>query len=459
MKWNLEPKLEKNQIIELKITDISYDALGVAHTDDGMTVFVNNALPGEVIEAQILKIRKSMAFARINKIITASPDRIDVKMNQWVQTGLASLAHLNYDAQLKFKQQQVINLLQKAHVEGVKVKETLPSPKITGYRNKAEVPVRNINGKLEIGFFRKHSHDVVPMDNFFTTDPEIDKALIATRDILRANYATAYNEKTHQGAIKYLLVRRGYYTGEVMIVLVSTVKTFPQLPKIISELKELPDVKSVILNYNPQKTNVILGRKDILLAGNPFIVDKIGDKKFMISPQSFFQINSEQTARLYDLAIFQAGLTENDTVIDAYSGIGTIGLSVAEHVKKVIGVEVVKSAVDDATNNAAINKIENARFTLGKAEEIMPKWQESGLQSDVVFVDPPRKGLTTEFIEATVKTNPKKVVYISCNPATLVRDLIQFKELGYDFDTIAPVDMFPMTPHVETVVLMSRVDK
>lgn len=448
--------MEKNQIIKLEITDLSYDAMGVAHTEDGITVFVNNALPGEIVEAQILKIRKNLAFARVQNILVKSPDRIEVTKNQWVQTGLASLAHLSYDAQLAFKQKQVQNLLQKAHMDDVTVKETLPSPQITGYRNKAEVPVRQINGKLEIGFFRKHSHDVVPMEDFFTTDPKIDKILVATRDILRENHVTAYNEKTHQGAIKYLMVRVGHYTGDIMVVLVSTVKNFPQLPKVISEIQQLENVKSVVLNYNPQKTNVILGRKDILLGGNPYITDQIGDQKFMISPQSFFQINSEQTTRLYDLALKQADLQEDDVVVDAYSGIGTIGLSVAKHVKKVIGVEVVKSAVEDAENNAALNRIENADFALGKAEEMMPKWEEQGLSTDVVFVDPPRKGLTPEFIEATVKTEPKKVVYISCNPATLVRDLQQFKDLGYKFDTIAPVDMFPMTPHIESVTVLTK---
>lgn len=448
--------MEKNQIIKLEITDLSYDAMGVAHTEDGITVFVNNALPGEIVEAQILKIRKNLAFARVQNILVKSPDRIEVTKNQWVQTGLASLAHLSYDAQLAFKQKQVQNLLQKAHMDDVTVKETLPSPQITGYRNKAEVPVRQINGKLEIGFFRKHSHDVVPMEDFFTTDPKIDKILVATRDILRENHVTAYNEKTHQGAIKYLMVRVGHYTGDIMVVLVSTVKNFPQLPKVISEIQQLENVKSVVLNYNPQKTNVILGRKDILLGGNPYITDQIGDQKFMISPQSFFQINSEQTTRLYDLAVKQADLQEDDVVVDAYSGIGTIGLSVAKHVKKVIGVEVVKSAVEDAENNAALNRIENADFALGKAEEMMPKWEEQGLSTDVVFVDPPRKGLTPEFIEATVKTEPKKVVYISCNPATLVRDLQQFKDLGYKFDTIAPVDMFPMTPHIESVTVLNK---
>lgn len=447
--------MEKNEIIKLKIIDLSYDAMGVAHHDD-ITVFVSDALPGEEVEARILKVRKNIAFARVEKRLTTSPERVDLKDKQLLQTGLASLGHLNYDAQLKFKQQQVINLLKKAHLDEINVKETLPSQQITGYRNKAEVPARMINKKLEIGFFRKHSHDVVPMEQFFTTDPKIDDTLVAVRDILNDNYISAYDEKKHSGIVKYLMVRRGFYTGEIMVVIVSTQKDFPQLPKVISEISALPEVKSVILNYNPQKTNVILGKKDILLSGNPYIVDKINDLEFMISPQSFFQINSEQTSRLYDLAISQAEIKETDTVVDAYSGIGTIALSVAPYAKKVLGVEVVKSAVEDAKNNAKLNKIENTEFTLGKAEEVMPEWEAEGLQTDVIFVDPPRKGLTKEFIEATVKTNPKKIVYISCNPATLVRDLLDFKEHGYTFDEIAPVDMFPMTPHVESVTVLTK---
>lgn len=447
--------MEKNEIVTLDIIDLSYEAMGVAHLDD-LTIFVSDALPGEKVEAQILKVRKNIAFARVVKRLTTSPDRVDLKEKQLLQTGLASLGHLNYDAQLRFKKQQVVNLLKKAHLDDVEVEDTLPSPETTGYRNKAEVPARMINGQLEIGFFRKHSHDVVPMDQFFTTDKKIDDTLVAVRDILRENYIQAYDEKKHAGIIKYLMVRRGFYTGEIMVVLVSTQKDFPQLPKVIAEISQLPDVTSVILNYNPQKTNVILGKKDILLSGNPYIVDKINDLEFMISPQSFFQINSEQTSRLYKLAIDQAEIKTTDTVVDAYSGIGTIALSVAPYAKKVLGVEVVKSAVEDADNNAKLNHIENTEFSLGKAEEVMPKWAEDGLDTDVVFVDPPRKGLTSEFIQSAVKTQPQKIVYISCNPATLVRDLLEFKDLGYTFDKIAPVDMFPMTPHVESVTVLTR---
>lgn len=450
--------MQKNQIVDLEITDLSYEAMGVAHLD-GLTIFVTNALPGEIVSAKILKVKKNFAFAKIEKIKKESPDRINVKLRQWVQTGLASLAHIKYDKQLDFKRQQVVNLLKKAHLDNVEVGQTLPSPEEVGYRNKGQVPVRTVKGQLEIGFFRRHSHDLMPLTNFFTTDPEIDRTLLAVRDILRNNNVPAYDEKNHKGEVRYLDVRRSKATGEIMVILVTLHKEFPKLAKVTKEISKIDGVTSIVLNHNPEKTNVILGKKDYLLWGNDYIMDKIGDIKFKISPQSFFQINSLQTPRLYNLAIKAADLKPDDVVIDAYSGIGTIGLSVAKHVKEVRGMEVVKPAVEDANNNATLNGIDNAHYVVGKAEEIMPQWAADGLKTDVIFVDPPRKGLTPEFIAAAVETAPKKIVYVSCNPATMVRDLQLFKEKGYDFNRIDPVDMFPQTPHVESVTVLERTEK
>ena len=447
--------MKKNQIVDLEITDLSYEAMGVAH-DEGLTIFVTNALPGEIVSAKILKVKKNFAFAKIEKIKKESSDRVKIKLNQWVQTGLASLAHIKYDKQLEFKRNQVVNLLKKAHLDDVEVGETLPSPEQTGYRNKAQVPVREINGQLEIGFFRRHSHDLVPLTNFFTTDPEIDRVLVAVRDILRKYRVPVYDEINHKGEVRYLDVRRSKATGEIMVILVCLHKDFPQFLGVAAEISQIHGVSGLILNHNPKKTNVILGKKDYVVFGNDQITDKIGDLKFRISPQSFFQINSLQTPRLYDLAIKKADLKPSDVVIDAYSGIGTIGLSVAKHVKAVRGIEVVRDAIKDAKDNAKLNGIDNAKYYLGKAEEVMPRWAKQGLKTDVVFVDPPRKGLTPEFIDATVKTGPEKVVYISCNPATMVRDLQLFQEQGYEFDRIDPVDMFPQTPHVEAVTVLTK---
>lgn len=450
--------MKKNQIIELDITDLSYQAMGVAHYE-GLTVFVNNALPGEKVQAKILKVKKNFAFAKIEKMIKPSPDRINVQLNQWVQTGLASLAHIKYDKQLEFKRQQVVNLLQKAHLDEIKVDQTLASPEETGYRNKAQVPVREVKGQLDIGFFRRHSHDLVPLTNFFTTDPEIDRVLVKVRDLLRKYHVPAYDEKHNQGEVRYLDVRRSKANGEIMVILVCRHKTFPSLAQLAADISDIDKVVSVILNYNPKKTNVILGKKDYLLAGKDQIEDQIGQIKFRISPQSFFQINSLQTPRLYNLAIKKADLKASDVVVDAYSGIGTIGLSVAKYVKAVRGMETVSAAVKDAQANAKLNGITNAKYVTGKAEEIMPRWAEQGLKTDVIFVDPPRKGLSPDFITAAVATKPQKIVYISCNPATQVRDLQLFMKKGYRFHEISPVDMFPQTPHVESVTVLERTEK
>lgn len=450
--------MKKNQSVDLEITDLSYEAMGVAHLA-GLTIFVNNALPGELVSAKILKVKKHFAFAKIEKIKKESPARIKVGLRQWVQTGLASLAHLQYSQQLVFKRQQVVNLLHKAGFDDTQVPATLPSPEETGYRNKSQVPVRTIHGRLEIGFFRRHSHDLVPLTNFFTTDPGIDRVLVKVRDILRKNQVPAYDEVHHKGEVRYLDVRRSKANGEVMVILICLHKTFPQLKRVVKEISQLDHVVSVILNHNPAKTNVILGSRDYLLWGQPQITDKIGELSFKISPRSFFQINSLQTPRLYNLAIKKAALTPNDLVVDAYSGIGTIGLSVAKHVRAVRGVEIVAPAVADAKENAKLNGIDNTEYFVGKAEELMPKWAQEGLQTDVIFVDPPRKGLTPEFIDAAVETGPKKIVYVSCNPATLVRDLTLFKKQGYNFDEIDPVDMFPQTPHVESVTVLERTEK
>jgi 23S rRNA (uracil1939-C5)-methyltransferase len=300
---------------------------------------------------------------------------------------------------------------------------------------------------------------LVPLTNFFTTDPEIDRVLVAVRDLLRKYQIPAYDEINNKGEVRYIDVRRSKATGEIMVILVCLYKDFPQLPDLAKDIEKIKGVTSLILNYNPKKTNVILGKTDYLVFGEPQITDKIGDLKFKISPESFFQINSLQTPRLYNLAIKQANLKPTDVVVDAYSGIGTIGLSVAKHVKSVRGIEVVRDAVKDANANAKLNGINNAKYTTGKAEKIMPRWASEGMKTDVIFVDPPRKGLTPEFIDAAVKTKPKKIVYISCNPATLVRDLQLFQTKDYTFNRIDPVDMFPQTPHVESVTVLERTGK
>ena len=326
------------------------------------------------------------------------------------------------------------------------------------YRNKAQVPVRKINGKLEVGFYRKGSHHFVPMKDFTIQDQRIDEILQAVLAILNKYDLSAYDEQTQKGLIRHLMVRRGYYSHEAMVVIVTNGKNFPHGDKIANEIIEsMPDVKSVIQNVNNRNTNVILGNQEIVLAGASTITDTLNGLKFKISAHSFYQVNPQQTEVLYNEAIKQAGLTGNETVIDAYCGIGTISLNLAEHARKVYGVEIVPEAIADAKMNAQLNHIDNVDFEVGNAEEWMSKWESQGIKPDVIMVDPPRKGLTTSLIHSAAAMNPKKIVYVSCNPATLVRDIQQFMDEGYHvFQPIQPVDQFPMTQHIESVTLLER---
>jgi len=367
------------------------------------------------------------------------------------------LAHLNYDAQLRFKQNQIQELFKKQHVD-VEVSETLGMENPTGYRNKAQIPTRELRGELTTGFFRRGSHNLMPIEDFYIQDPEIDKAIVVIRDILRKYHIPAYNEFEHTGVIRNIMVRRGYYSHEMMVVLVTRSKKVPGAEMIVADIREaLPEVKSIIQNVNQEKTNVILGEKNNTLWGKDVITDTLFGKKFVIGPNSFYQVNPQTTETLYQLAADKAGLTGDEEVIDAYSGIGTISLTIADRVKSVLGVEVVPGAVDDAKRNADINGVNNAKFELGKAEEKMVEWHEAGMRPDVIFVDPPRKGLTPELIDAATGMEPEKFVYISCNPATLARDTVQILENGYHIQgPVQPIDQFPQTTHIESVTVFVK---
>jgi len=448
----------KNQEFDAEVIDLTYQGNGVVKVDD-FPIFVTNAVPGEKIRVGITKVTTNYAFGRVVKTLEASPNRNNDVNSAALTTGIAPLAHLKYDAQLKFKQQQISELFRKQHVD-VNVAPTIGMENPTGYRNKAQIPAREIKGQLTTGFFRRGSHRLMPIEDFYIQDPEIDKAIVIIRDILRKFHVAAYDEVHHKGVIRNIMVRRGYYSHEMMVVLVTRSKRIPGANIIISEIKNaLPEVTSIIQNVNQDKTNVILGDVNHVLWGNKVIKDTLFDKTFAIGPNSFYQVNPQTTEVLYKLAADKAELTGDETVIDAYSGIGTISLTIADKVKSVLGVEVVPAAIDDAKRNADLNNVHNVKFELGKAEEKMVAWQQDGLQPDVIFVDPPRKGLTPELIDAAAKMAPKKIVYISCNPATLVRDIVQFEENGYAIKgDVQPVDQFPQTTHIESVTVLERKD-
>lgn len=446
----------KNQQFDVEIFDLTYLGMGVAKVED-FPIFVANAVPGETVKIGITKVASSYAFGRVIKVLVASEQRNNDVDANLVTTGIAPLANLKYPAQLKFKQQQVESLLVKQHLD-IPVAETIGMENPWGYRNKAQVPVREIKGQLETGFYRRNSHNLVPIEDYFIQDPEIDKAIVIVRDLLRKYHIAAYDEVNHRGVIRTVMVRRGYYSHEMMVVLVTKSRKLPMQEVLVDEIRAaLPEVTSIVQNVNPDKTNVIMGEKNNILWGNKVIFDTLLGLKFAIGPNSFYQVNPQTTETLYTLAAEKAELKGDEVVIDAYSGIGTISLTVAPKVKQVYGVEIVPGAIDDAKRNADMNGIKNVKFTLGKAEEQMVKWAEEDLKPDVIFVDPPRKGLTSELISAAVEMTPEKIVYISCNPATLTRDLEEFSQLGYVVKgSIQPVDQFPQTTHVESIAVLVK---
>ncbi|KRK60822.1 23S rRNA (uracil-5-)-methyltransferase RumA [Limosilactobacillus antri DSM 16041] len=452
--------VHKNEEYQAKVIDLTYEGNGVVKIAD-FPVFVPNALPGEEVTVRVTKVTRNFALGRVMDWQTKSADRVDVKDKKYIQTGIAPLGHLKYLAQLRFKQHQIEELLAKAHLDGIKVAPTMGMERPYHYRNKAQVPVKLVHGKLETGFYKRGSHTLVPIEDFYIQDPKIDEAIVVVRDLLRKYHVTPYDERTGKGVIRTVMVRRGYYSHEVMVVLVTNTKRLPMKEQIVDGIVAgVPEVKSIVQNINDKRTNKLLGDTDKTLWGKDEIHDQLLGIDFAISPLSFYQVNPQQTERLYQTAIDSAGLDGSQTVIDAYCGIGTISLAVARHAKQVYGVEIVPAAIEDAKHNAKRNGIKNAKFVVGKAEDQFAKWQAAGLKPDVVIVDPPRKGLAESLIEATGEMAPQKVIYVSCNPATLVRDIQRFADVGYHVvKPIQPVDQFPQTTHVESVTVLERTEK
>lgn len=446
----------KNETYTVDISDLTYQGLGVAKIDD-FPIFIEDALPTENIVMKVIKVKKNFAFGRVIKINKKSPDRVELVDKSYTQTGIAPLQHLKYDAQLEFKRHQIEEDFKKLKLD-VEVAPTIGMQKPYQYRNKAQIPVRLVNGKLQTGFYRKHSHDLIPIEDFYIQDPKIDQAIVLIRDILRKYRLKPYDERTNGGVIRNIMVRRGHYSHQMMVVLITRTEKLPSRQEIVAEItKALPEVKSIVQNINPKKTNALMGKENKVLAGQETIEDTLLGLKFDISANSFYQVNPIQTETLYELAIKKAELSADDIVIDAYCGIGTISLPMAKVAKRVYGVEVVAEAVEDAKRNAQINHLDNVDFVAGYAEDQMAKWQADGLKPDVIVVDPPRKGLAASLIESVVKMQPKRVVYVSCNPATLARDAKLFSEQGYQINQpIQPVDQFPQTVHVESVTVFNQ---
>lgn len=452
--------LEKNKEYIVKIDSLGYEGEGVAKIDR-FPIFIPGALKGETVKVEIIKSKKNYAFGKLLEIIEECNERKEPECINYEKCGGCTLMHSNYEGQLNFKYNRVKECIERiGGINGEIVKYPIGMEMPYRYRNKGIFSVGLIDDKLSIGFFSEKTHEIVNMDICIIQDEETDKIVNIIRDWM-ISYSIIPAKKDglffEQGVIRNIMVRKGFKTNEVMIVLVTTDKEIPYKEELITELnKEIKNLKSVIQNINSKDTNLALGDNNIILWGQDHISDYIGNYRFNISPLSFFQVNPIQTEILYGKALEYADLSGNEIVFDAYCGTGTITLFLSQKAKKVYGVEIVEQAIENALVNAKINKINNSEFYVGKSEEVIPSLIKEGIKPDVIVVDPPRKGCDAKLLDAIGEAKPERVVYVSCDPGTLARDLKHLEGSGYKTVEVQPVDMFPNTKHVETVVKLER---
>ncbi len=443
--------LSKNKEYVVDIVDIGQGGVGIGKYE-GFTVFVEGGLIQDKVKVRINKSKKNYAVGDIVEIIEKSPFRVDrICSDDLKDCGGCQIQELDYNKQLELKTNEVKQVISRiGKLENVEIHETIGMQSPCRYRNKAQFPIQNINGSTAIGFYKKKSHDVIPTDMCVIQHDINDKIIKIIKTYIQAYNVSIYNEMTHTGVLRHLVTKVGFTTNEVMVVLVANGTNLPHLNELASVLKEnILGFKTLVLNVNKAKTNVILGKENKVIYGNGKINDYIGDLVFEISPLSFFQVNPVQTEVLYNKALEYAELKENDTVFDIYCGIGSISLFLAQKATKVYGIEIVEDAIKDAKINAKLNNLNNVEFYVGKAEEVVPKMYSEGKTANVVVVDPPRKGCDEKVLDTIVSMKPDRVVYVSCNPSTLARDLAYLDERGYKCVEIQPVDMFPHTMHVE----------
>ena len=448
--------ITKNTNYESTIEDLTKDGAGVCKID-GFTMFVENTLPGDRVEIRAVKLNKNYGFGKVVRVISPSPDRVSVGCLSSDKCGGCSLQFYDYAAQLSFKKNLVENALKRigGFTDEISVNDVIGMETPLNYRNKAQFPIGYINGEPTVGFYSRRSHNLIEICDCRVLHPVNKEIIRIVNSFLRRNNISAYDEATNKGLARHLMTRVGFSTGEIMVCLVINGKSLPKSNELVNELSKISGMASVCLNINTKKTNVVLGGKTTVLYGKDHITDCIGDLKFNISPLSFFQVNSVQAKVLYEKALEFAALEPNSVIIDAYCGIGTISLLFArEEQRKVIGIEFNPQAIKDAEANAKLNKIDNTEFLTGLSEEVLPELLAE-ISPDAVILDPPRKGCDAALIDALLVSAPPKIVYVSCDAATLARDL---RVLGgkYDVARVQPVDMFPFTNHVETVVLLSK---
>jgi 23S rRNA (uracil1939-C5)-methyltransferase len=449
--------IKKGDKYNITIDNIGSNGEGVGRIE-GFTVFVNNGVPGDYLRVSIDLLKKNYAVGSIVDIITPSKDRIKPLCPVAGECGGCQIQHIDYQAQLRLKTDMVRAALTRiGKLDNVPIHDTLGMDDPREYRNKAQFPVSTVDGRSIIGFYKRGSHEIVDTDKCYIQHGINEKIIGIVRKYMEKYKVSSYDEKTCEGLIRHVVTKVGFATGDIMVVIVTNGDKVPHQEKLVEALvMDIPNI-NIIQNINTMKGNRIMGNECRTLHGKDRIFDYIGSLKFSISPLSFFQVNPMQTKVLYEKALEYAQLTGEEAVYDIYCGIGTISLFLAQRAKRVYGVEIVEAAIEDAKENARINNINNVEFYVGKAEEVFPRLYKQGIKADVVVVDPPRKGCDEKVLDTIVNLKPKRVVYVSCNPATLARDLKYLDERGYRTLEVQPVDMFPHTNHVECVIKIQRV--
>ena len=447
--------VEKNKEYVVEIIDNGFEGEGIAKIND-FTIFVPNAIKGEKVKILIVKVLKSYGYGKIIDLLEKSIDRVKSDCDTYKRCGGCSLRHIKYEKTLEMKQNAVQSLVNKFLKNEIEVQKTLGMEKPYYYRNKAQYPVgKNSEGKAQIGVFANRTHEIIPIQECYIQNKKSQEVAKFVIEFINANNISVYNEKTRKGLVRHIVTKVGVKTNEIMCVLVINGKEIPKEKELVTEVtKKFPEVKTIVKNINTQNTNVVMGKENIVIYGNGYIKDQLGKYIFKISPHSFYQVNPIQAENLYNIGVQAANISKNDIVFDLYCGIGTISLFMAQYAKKVYGIEIVEQAIQDAKENAKINNIENAEFIAGDVENVLDDLiNVKKVIPDVIMIDPPRKGMDNKSVENILNIKPKKLVYISCNPATLVRDLAKFEE-EYEVKTIKPVDMFPFTSHVECVAVL-----
>ncbi|MBQ3146472.1 MAG: 23S rRNA (uracil(1939)-C(5))-methyltransferase RlmD [Oscillospiraceae bacterium] len=447
--------LIKNQIYEATVTDYTAEGQGVAHVE-GCAVFLPNAIAGERYRIRIEKAQKTWAAGKIVEILEKSPHRINRECPVAKLCGGCDFWHMDYEEESRLKATRVRDCLNRIGGENLENVPILSASTCYGYRNKAQYPVAAQKGRAYAGFFRAGTHSVVENDRCLILPQETDRVKAAVMDYVNQYRITVYDELAHKGLLRHIYVRRGAVSGQILVCLAVNGRSLPHVPELISRLQKLPGFTTLVLSVNTKKGNAVLGDEFITLYGPGYIEDTLCGLNFRLSPRSFYQVNHHQAQRLYEAAISQAEITKDDTVLDLYCGVGTITLAMAKAAGKVIGIEVIPQAVEDARDNARRNCIENAEFFCGDAGQAALALEQQGVKADVVVVDPPRKGLNADAIEALDRFAPRRIVYVSCDPATLARDVALLKEKGYTLKNAMAADLFPRCSHVETIVCLSK---